>query len=98
MNRTPMLTALLFSLTLAASPAAAAPVPIAAIAIDEQRPDDLFEQARDLIEEGRYDRALDPLNRVIAAKSSRTDAALYWKAYSLAKLNQRAEALTTIAD
>jgi tetratricopeptide (TPR) repeat protein len=96
-----MLTPFLFSLMLAVSPATAAPTPVAAATIDardEQAADEMLERARDLIEEGRYDRALDQLNRVIAAKSPRTDAALYWKAYSLAKLNQAADALTTISD
>jgi HEAT repeat protein len=109
-----MLIAFLISLTLAGTPAAAPlPVtpdgagPVTAyatgggapVAGDEaQKADDLLQQARDLIEEGRFERALDPLNKVIAAKTNRTDAALYWKAYSLAKLNQAADALTTIAD
>ncbi|HEY6212027.1 MAG TPA: hypothetical protein VIW45_07065, partial [Vicinamibacterales bacterium] len=85
MNRNLMLTPFLFSLMLAVSPATAAPTPVAAATIDardEQAADEMLERARDLIEEGRYDRALDQLNRVIAAKSPRTDAALYWKAYS----------------
>src|SRR5262245_56385117 len=98
MNRTPMLNALLISLTLAASPATAAPGPAAPAADEAQKPDELLERARDLIEDGRFDRALDPLDRIIKARGARTDAALYWKAYSLDKLNQRAEALTTIAD
>src|SRR5258708_10344359 len=100
MNRTFMLTPLLFSLTLAASPAIASTgaTPADAVAITDDQADELLERARDLIEEGRFDRAIDPLNRVIAAKGSKTDAALYWKAYSLDKLNQRAEALTTIAE
>src|SRR5258708_17578992 len=98
MNRTHMLTAILFSLSLAASPAAAAPVPAPHIAMAGAQADDRLERAKDLIAQGRFDRALDPLNRVIAAKSSRADAALYWKAYSLAKLGQRADALTTVND
>src|SRR5262249_59844311 len=57
-----------------------------------------YERARDLIEQARYDRALAELDRLIALRSNRTDAAMYWKAYSLAKLGQRAEALTTIVD
>jgi HEAT repeat protein len=64
---------------------------------DEQA-DDLYDQARELIEDGRYDRAVDRLNRLISMKTSRTDAALYWKAYSLAKLGQRADALAAVAD
>jgi len=94
-----MLTALLFSLTLAAPAAAAAahaPSPVAVN--DDAQADDMLQRARDFIEDGRYDRALEQLDRLIAAKGSRTDAAMYWKAYSLAKINQRADALTTIAD
>ena len=66
---------------------------------DDQQVDDLLERARDLIEEGRFERAVDDLNRVIAMKTStRGDAALYWKAYSLAKLGQQADALKTVTD
>jgi HEAT repeat protein len=64
----------------------------------DDRADELYSEGRNLVEEGRYDRALDRFNRLIALKSPRTDAALYWKAYSLFKLGQRADALTTIAD
>jgi HEAT repeat protein len=61
--------------------------------------DDLLERARDLIDEGRFERAIQDLNRVIEIKSStRTDAALYWKAYSLAKLGQQADALKAVTD
>src|SRR5262245_44073196 len=98
MNRTSMLTALVFSVAIAGSPAIASPGRTAAAVMTDDQADDMLQRARDLIEEGRYDRALESLNRVIAAKGSRTDAALYWKAYSLAKLNQAAEALTTLAD
>ena len=68
------------------------------VAADDDRADDLYDEGRDAIEEGKYDRALDRFNRLIELKSNRTDAALYWKAYSLSKLGQRSEALTTLAD
>jgi TolA-binding protein len=64
----------------------------------DDRADDLYDEGREAIEEGRYDRAVDRFNRLIDLKTARTDAALYWKAYSLAKLGQRDEALTTLAD
>jgi HEAT repeat protein len=64
---------------------------------DEQA-DDLYDEGREAIEEGRYDRAVDRFNRLIDMKTTRTDAALYWKAYSQSKLGQRGEALNTIAD
>jgi len=67
-------------------------------AFSEDQADDLYERARDAIEQGRYDRAVASLDRLIAANASRTDAALYWKAYSLAKLGQQADALTALTD
>ena len=60
---------------------------------------DVYEQARELIDSGRYERALESLDRVAAApNSTRADAALYWKAYAQWKLDQRADALATLAD
>src|SRR5262249_38462274 len=64
----------------------------------QERADDLYERARDLIENNRFDRAVAELDRLIPLKSNRTDAALYWKAYSLARLGQRPDALTTVAE
>ncbi len=64
----------------------------------DDRADDLYDRARDLIEQGKFDRAVPDLDRLIALKSNRTDAAIYWKAYSLSKLGQRAEALTALGD
>src|SRR5262245_43263027 len=82
----------------AAAPAARAmAAPPTAAEIDD-RADDLYDEGREAIEEGRYDRALEKFNRLIELKSTRTDAALYWKAYSLAKLGRRADALGTLSD
>jgi HEAT repeat protein len=64
----------------------------------DDRADDLYDRARDLIEEGKFDRAVADLDRLIGMKSNRTDAAIYWKAYSLSKLGQRADALTALSD
>lgn len=64
----------------------------------DDRADDLYDEGREAIEEGRYDRAIERFNRVIDQKSTRTDAALYWKAYSQSKLGQRADALSTLSD
>lgn len=65
---------------------------------NDDRADDLYERARDLIEEGKFERALGDLDRVIELKSNRTDAALYWKAYSLSKLGRKADALGALSD
>jgi tetratricopeptide (TPR) repeat protein len=64
----------------------------------EDRAEELYDEGREAIEEGRYDRAIERFNRVIDLKGSRIDAALYWKAYSQHKLGQRADALSTLAD
>src|SRR5262249_30407919 len=86
-------------LTIAPLRFAGAPHPRVDAAFDaDDRADELYDEGREAIEEGRYDRAIDRFNRLIALKSARTDAALYWKAYSQAKLGQRAEALSTLAD
>jgi tetratricopeptide (TPR) repeat protein len=75
------------------------PTPWAATGRDaDDQADDLYDRARDLIEQGRFDRAVADLDRLIGLKSSRTDAAMYWKAYSLSKLGQRAEALAALND
>ena len=64
----------------------------------EDRADELYDEGREAIEEGRYERAVDRFNRLIDLKTNRTDAALYWKAYAQNKLGQRTEALTTLSD
>src|SRR6202163_4124815 len=74
------------------------PGAIDADSLGDDRADDLYDEGREAIEEGRYDRAVDRFNRLIDLKTARTDAALYWKAYSLAKLGQRDAALDALAD
>jgi hypothetical protein len=65
----------------------------------EARAEALYRSARESIDRGRYERAIQQLDRVInLTGTSRVDAALYWKSYTQAKLGQRAEALTTLAD
>ena len=58
--------------------------------------DSWYQQARSRIDSDQYERALEPLERVISAKGARADAAMYWKAYSLMKLSRRDEALSTL--
>jgi tetratricopeptide (TPR) repeat protein len=55
-----------------------------------------YSQARSRIDNNQYDRALEPLDKVISAKGERADGAMYWKAYSLMKLARRDEALSTL--
>ncbi len=77
---------------------AAARSAVASPAVAEEQVESLYAQARDLIEQGRFDLAIDRLNVLIADRSGRTDAALYWRAYSLAKIGERADALSTLGD
>jgi hypothetical protein len=65
---------------------------------NESRVDSLYRQARESIDRGRYDRALQDLDRLISIGGSRVDAGLYWKSYTLAKQGQRDQALATLAD
>jgi hypothetical protein len=83
---------------MAAMAAAAGAWPGAPEGEDGQSTDDLYREAREMVDEGHYDRAVDRFTRLAEQAPGRADAALYWKAYSLAKLGERAEALTTLAD
>ncbi len=64
-----------------------------------------YDQAHELINAGRYDRALEQLNRLLrdhdgkaTAVANRVDAALYWKAYVLLKQAAFQDSLGTLAD
>ena len=81
----------------AAAPLAASADP-AALMPDEDRAEELYDEGRELIEAGRYERAVERFDRVIAMKSSRTDAAMYWKGYCLAKTNNREAALQVLGE
>lgn len=65
---------------------------------ERDRENSLYEQGMNAIYEGRYDRALGYFTRFADVKSTRADAALYWKAYAQNRLGQRAESLATIAE
>jgi HEAT repeat protein len=61
-----------------------------------EREADLYERGMEATYENRYERAVDAFSRLADLKGARTDAALYWKAYSQNRLGQRTEALATI--
>jgi HEAT repeat protein len=66
---------------------------------DEQnREDELYNDATDAIDEGKWDRAVERFQRVIDMHGKRADAATYYKAYALNKLGRRQESLAAIAD
>ncbi|HUJ40995.1 MAG TPA: tetratricopeptide repeat protein [Candidatus Acidoferrales bacterium] len=62
------------------------------------REDELYEDGTDAIDEGHWQEALDKFDQVIKLHGKRTDAALYWKAWSQNKLGQRPAALATLAE
>jgi hypothetical protein len=73
---------------------------------DAKGTNDLYEAARNLIEQEQYGKALGQLDLLIArfdgksladAIANRVDAAMYWKAYSLGKQRELTEALSTLA-
>lgn len=57
-----------------------------------------YERAQRSIERDAWAEAVAQFQALAAAAGARADAALYWKAYALDKLGQRAEALTAVAD
>src|SRR5438093_9168306 len=57
----------------------------------------LYDQPRQFIELSQFDRAVTEFDRLIDWKSPRTDAAMYWKAYSLSKMTDQGAALETLA-
>jgi hypothetical protein len=57
-----------------------------------------YERAHDALEDGEWTAAVSRFQSVVALAGTRADGALYWKAYALDKLGQRAEALTAIGD
>jgi HEAT repeat protein len=64
-----------------------------------QRIDQNYQRGQESLERRAWARAVDSFTRVADAQNStRVDAALYWKAYALDKLNQQADALTTVQD
>lgn len=56
----------------------------------------LYDQARAQIEQSQYDRAITSLDRVIAGNGPQAPGAMYWKAYSLARIARRPDAVTTL--
>jgi tetratricopeptide (TPR) repeat protein len=65
-------------------------------------PDDdnqeLYDDGREHIDDGNYDRAVAAFNQLIARRAKQADAATYWKAYSENKQARRQEALATLAE
>jgi HEAT repeats len=65
---------------------------------DRDREDNLYEAAQRLLEKSQWQQAAERFSSVASLKGTRADAALYWKAYALDKVGQKAEALATAAE
>jgi HEAT repeat protein len=63
-----------------------------------ERFENTYEQGQNAIERAQWTQAIERFTALVAAKAPRADAALYWRAYSLDRLNRQAEALTSIAE
>ena len=61
-----------------------------------QESNSAFNQGRSFLDQRQYERAIASFDRVIAQKSTRSDAALYYKAYSQWKLGRPDDAVATI--
>src|SRR6266566_3585275 len=57
-----------------------------------------YQRAKTLADKGQWEEALRAFDEASLKGGSRADGALYWKAYAQNKLNQQAEALTTLAE
>jgi tetratricopeptide (TPR) repeat protein len=64
----------------------------------EGRGSDSYSRGTRALDERKYEDAIQQFDRVINAKASRADGALYWKAYALNRLGRRDEAIAAIAD
>jgi HEAT repeat protein len=58
----------------------------------------LYEQGQHAIERAAWTEAVERFTAVATVKAPRADAAMYWRAYSLNKLNRQTEALTSVAE
>ena len=90
------------TLVVGATCAASAAIPPGAgmVVVDDgeqSRENELYEAARQAIDEEQWRRAVEQFDRVIALKGTKADQAMYWKAYAQKQASQRAEALETLA-
>jgi len=60
--------------------------------------ENFYEQGQNAIERAQWQQAIERFTVLVDSKAPRADAALYWRAYSLDKLNRQSEALTSVAE
>jgi tetratricopeptide (TPR) repeat protein len=57
-----------------------------------------YERGISSLDSGRYDRAVEAFDKVIAAGGKKVEGATYWKAYALSRLGKRDEAIRTLEE
>ena len=57
-----------------------------------------YERARQAIERAQWPQAVQQFTALAEAKAPRADAAMYWRAYALDKMNRQVDALTAVGD
>src|SRR6478735_6263258 len=60
--------------------------------------DELYQAAKDALDNGEYDNAIRQFDEVIKIRGRRADGAMYWKAYALNKAGNKPQTLTTIGE
>jgi hypothetical protein len=63
-----------------------------------EQAEEAYERGSEALDESEWDDAVRAFNEVVKMGGRRSDGALYWKAYSLAKLSKKAEALAALGD
>jgi hypothetical protein len=57
-----------------------------------------YERARQAIERAQWQQAVQQFTQLVGAKAPRADAAMYWRAYALDKMNLHTDALAAVGD
>jgi hypothetical protein len=60
--------------------------------------ENLYERGRNFMDNNQYDRAVSAFDQLIGMRTNKTEAAMYWKAYSLNKTARRTDALATLSE
>ncbi len=60
--------------------------------------DELYQSAKDALDNGEYDNAIKQFDEVIKIHGRKADGATYWRAYALNKAGNKAQALTAIGE
>jgi HEAT repeat protein len=71
---------------------------LAVAAFSQTEADKLYDEGRKLIDQGRWDEAIQRMDQVVGQASERSDGALYWKAHAQDKQGQQSAALATLQE